>query len=531
MESTSKYLLELDGLTKSFPGVLANDDVSFQVGHGEIHALLGENGAGKSTLVKMIYGVLHPDSGAMRLRGEPYAPASPSAARDHGLGMVFQHFLLFDALTVIENIELGIAPELTTGDLRQRIIDVSEYYGLKLDPDRLVGELSVGQRQRVEIVRCLLQNPRLIIMDEPTSVLTPQEVEVLFGTLRQLAGEGCSILYISHKLEEIRALCHRATILRGGKVVAACTPSEETAKSLAEMMIGDVVVPAKRSETLIGKTKLKLNTVNLPSTHQFGVSLKDISLSVRGGEIVGIAGVAGNGQEELMEFLIGERLASTVDAVELEGTPAGSKGPDERRSMGLCTVPEERLGHGAVPDMSLIENTILSARKRKNLTPGGMIDFDKTEAFSNQIVSQFDVRTAGVDHAAGSLSGGNLQKFIMGREIMQEPSILVASQPTWGVDAGAAAAIHTALMQLAKNGAAVLIISQDLDELMAISDQIAVIADGRLSVPEDVANVTMESIGKKMGGQSASVPGASQQSQAAPQSGEPQKAEQSNASN
>ena len=245
MTKAGEYLLELNGLTKSFPGVLANDNVSFRVRHGEIHALLGENGAGKSTLVKMIYGVLRPDRGTMHLHGETYAPANPSEARAHGIGMVFQHFSLFEALTVTENIELGINPELAKGDLRGRILEVSEYYGLKLAPERLVGELSVGQRQRVEIVRCLLQNPRLIIMDEPTSVLTPQEVEVLFATLRRLAAEGCSILYISHKLDEIRALCHHATILRGGKVVATCTPAQETAKSLAEMMIGAILMPPK----------------------------------------------------------------------------------------------------------------------------------------------------------------------------------------------------------------------------------------------------------------------------------------------
>ncbi|MCC2095821.1 MAG: ABC transporter ATP-binding protein [Hyphomicrobiales bacterium] len=503
MERKSKYLLELDGLTKTFPGVVANDGVSFQVGHGEIHALLGENGAGKSTLVKMIYGVLQPDAGVMHLHGETYAPANPSAARAHGLGMVFQHFLLFDALSVIENIELGIAPELARGDLRSRIVEVSDYYGLKLDPDRLVGELSVGQRQRVEIVRCLLQNPRLIIMDEPTSVLTPQEVEVLFRTLRQLAEEGCSILYISHKLEEIRALCHKATVLRGGKVVAECSPAQETAKSLAEMMIGAVVVPARRAGAMIGAERLRLNSVHLDSTHQFGVSLKDVSLSVRGGEILGIAGVAGNGQEELMEFLIGERLTRRADSIVIGGVEAGRKGPDARRALGMCTVPEERLGHAAVPGMSLVENTILSARVRKQLARSGIIDYSRTQAFAQDIIAGFDVRTPGADRAARSLSGGNLQKFIMGREILQDPDVLVACQPTWGVDAGAAAAIHGALIGLAKNGAAIVVISQDLDELLAISDRICVIANGALSEPEAIADVTMESIGRKMGGPSA----------------------------
>ena len=501
MNQAKTYLLELEGLTKSFPGVLANDDVSFRIEHGEIHALLGENGAGKSTLVKMIYGVLRPDGGEMHLHGEHYKPSNPADARAHGIGMVFQHFSLFEALTVTENIELGIAPELAKGDLRSRIADVSEYYGLKLDPDRLVGDLSVGQRQRVEIVRCLLQNPRLIIMDEPTSVLTPQEVETLFATLRQLAEEGCSILYISHKLEEIRALCQKATILRGGKVVATCTPAEETAKSLAELMIGNVVMPANRDHGTAGDVRLKLHDLTLPSTHQFGVNLSDISFELRSGEILGIAGVAGNGQEELMEVLIGERLAREPDAMTFEGQPIGRMGPDARRALGMCFAPEERLGHAAVPAMTLIENAVLSGRVRKKLTRSGFIDLVRSEEFSRDIVAAFDVRTAGVEHTAGSLSGGNLQKFIMGREIMQSPLVLIASQPTWGVDAGAAAAIHKALIALAKDGTAVLIISQDLDELLAISDRISVIADGHLSPAQDVTNVTVESIGINMGGQ------------------------------
>jgi ABC-type uncharacterized transport system ATPase subunit len=500
LKQPSDYLLEVDGLTKSFPGVVANDHVSFRVGHGEIHALLGENGAGKSTLVKMIYGVLRPDSGTMHLHGETYAPASPSAARAHGIGMVFQHFSLFEALTVRENIELGISPELAKGDLHRRIIEVSDFYGLKLDPTRLVGQLSVGQRQRVEIVRCLLQNPRLIIMDEPTSVLTPQEVNILFATLRRLADEGCSILYISHKLEEIRALCHHATILRGGKVVATCIPAQETAKSLAEMMIGAIFMPARRGERTAREIRLRLDRLSLPSEHQFGVDLTDIAVEIHAGEIVGVAGVAGNGQEELMAALIGERPVSRFDAIQLNGQPVGGKGPDERRALGMCFVPEERLGHAAVPNMTLIENTTLSARIRKRLSRWGFIDFRRSESFSRQVVDAFNVKTAGLAHAARSLSGGNLQKFIMGREILQAPTVLIAAQPTWGVDAGAAAAIHQALIQLAKDGAAILIISQDLDELMAICDRIAVIADGRLTEAQAVGTLTIESIGINMGG-------------------------------
>jgi general nucleoside transport system ATP-binding protein len=494
-------LLEVVGLSKRFPGVLANDRVSFSVAKGEIHALLGENGAGKSTLVKMIYGVLKPDAGEMRLEGQSYAPARPSEARGRGIGMVFQHFSLFEALTVAENVALALAPALAKGDLAARIKRISESYGLKLEANRLVGTLSVGERQRVEIVRCLLQSPRLIIMDEPTSVLTPQEVDTLFETLHRLAREGCAILYISHKLEEIRALCGVATVLRAGRVVASCDPRQETAKSLAEMMIGATLVVPKREHMAAGEVRLELQNLSLKSHQQFGVNLENVTCEVRSGEILGIAGVAGNGQIELMQALIGERRAVRADAIVVDGTPVGHRGPDFRRRHGMCFVPEERLGHGSVPDMSLTENVVLSAAGRKRLARGGFIDLDAAGAFANEIVSKFNVKTAGIAHAIRSLSGGNLQKFIVGREILQQPSVLIASQPTWGVDAGAAAAIHIELLARARSGTAILIISQDLDELFAIATRISVIALGRLSVPKAANELTVEAIGRAMGGQ------------------------------
>jgi ABC-type uncharacterized transport system ATPase subunit len=493
-------LLELQGITKRFPGVVANDDVTFSIGTKEIHALLGENGAGKSTLVKMIYGVMRPDEGVMRLNGEVYAPHKPSEARDKGVGMVFQHFSLFEGLTVAENIALGISAKLAKHGLRERIVTVSTAYGLKLDPDRRVGNLSVGERQRVEIVRCLLQEPKLLIMDEPTSVLTPQEIEVLFATLRRLVSEGCSILYISHKLEEIRALCDRATILRGGKVVGRCDPRQETARSLAEMMIGATLVPPQREPRTIGPARLKVGGLTLASAEQFGVDLDNVSLEVRGGEIVGLAGVAGNGQSELMEALIGERLAATPGAIEIDGAPVGRRGPSVRRALGMCFVPEERLGHGSVPDMSLWENAVLTAKVRMNLGRFGFIGVPRAKDFAGKVVGDFGVRTPGVDRAARSLSGGNLQKFIMGREMLQTPSVLIAAQPTWGVDAGAAATIHKFLLSLARTGTAILIVSQDLDELFAISTRIAVIASGRLTPARPVDQLTTEQIGLDMGG-------------------------------
>ncbi len=496
---TDTPLLQLSGITKRFPGVIANDDVGFAIMPGEVHALLGENGAGKSTLVKMIYGVQRPDEGVMHFDGAPYAPGKPSEARAQGVGMVFQHFSLFDALTVADNVALGMNKEAVGNDLDKQIVEVSDAYGLTLDPTRYIGSLSVGERQRVEIVRCLLQKPRLLIMDEPTSVLTPQEVDVLFLTLKKLSSEGCSILYISHKLEEIRELCEAATVLRGGKVVATCDPREETAKSLAEMMIGTSLTFAERQEPDLGEERLVVTNLTAVSHDPFGVDIRDVSFSVRAGEILGIGGVAGNGQVELMEALIGEYVTAP-ESVRIDNEPVGALGPTERRQRGMCSVPEERLGHGAVPDMSLWENTILSARTRKGMENNGFLDLGIAQAFADEVVAKFNVKTAGIEHAANSLSGGNLQKFIVGREILQAPTVLVILQPTWGVDAAAAADIHRALQEMARGGAAILVISQDLDELMAISTNFSVIAEGRLSDPKPTGSQSIEQIGLLMGG-------------------------------
>jgi len=495
-------LLELQNFTKQYPGCLANDDVSLKIMPGEVHALLGENGAGKSTLVKYIYGVIEADSGRLLWQGREIHVTSPNFARKLGIGMVFQHFSLFDAMTVAENIALGMSEPLSPGELEPKIIEVSEKYGLPLDPKRLVHDLSVGERQRIEIVRCLLQDPKLLIMDEPTSVLTPQEVERLFVTLNRLKDEGCSILYISHKLEEIKALCQSATILRGGREVGACDPRQETARAMAEMMIGaDLVAPEKTQKVQRnGAPRLLINDLTIISDQQFGTDLHAINLEVYGGEIVGIAGIAGNGQTELMEVLSGEMLVASEEIIIMDGEPVGLLGPLARRKLGSAFVPEERLGHGAVPDMSLTENTLLSAIAGMDLLQNGFIKLSKTMDYAKHVVENFNVKTAGIDSTAGSLSGGNLQKFIVGREILQAPKIFIVSQPTWGVDAGAAAAIHQSIIDLAATGTAVLIISQELDELVTICDRIAVICEGRLSEAKETADVTVEQIGLLMGG-------------------------------
>lgn len=493
-------VLELKGLTKRFPGVLANDAISLSVHRGEIHALLGENGAGKSTLVKMIYGIMRPDAGSMMLAGKPYAPTSPAHARGCGISMVFQHFSLFDALTVTDNVALGMRPDQATRGLKSRISQISSTYSLQLEPDRLVGTLSAGERQRVEIVRCLLQDPQLLIMDEPTSVLTPQETDVLFRLLRHLAAQGRSILYISHKLEEIRSLCSRATVLRAGRVVAGCNPGRETARSLAELMIGASLPPPAQRATKVGDVRLKVSGLSLVSAEQFGVNLSDIAFEVRRGEVLGIAGVAGNGQLELMQALIGEQRAPRSEDIVIDGTEVGWHGPHERRALGMCFVPEERLGHATVPGMSLWENTLLSALASKRLAKRGLIDIRSAATFTQQVIDNFGVKTGGIKHAPRLLSGGNVQKFIVGREILQSPVALIASQPTWGVDAGAAAGIHEVLLGLARDGAAIVIISQDLDELFALSNRISVIAGGRLTPARRVEELTVETLGLCMGG-------------------------------
>ncbi|MBO9447219.1 ABC transporter ATP-binding protein [Ruegeria sp. R14_0] len=492
-------LLSLQGLTKAYPGVVANDQVSFDIGEGEVHALLGENGAGKSTLVKMIYGLVKPDSGTMLLRGQPFAPPEPRAARADGIAMVFQHFSLFDALNVAENIALGMENPPPMGDLASRIREVSETYGLPLDPYRTVGDLSAGERQRVEIIRCLLQDPKLLIMDEPTSVLTPQEVDILFETLNKLRSEGTSILYISHKLEEIRTLCDHATILRLGKNVGECVPSETSARDMAEMMVGSTLQTPERSGRDFGEVALDVSGLSVPSPSEFGTALKNIHMTVRKGEVLGVGGVAGNGQDELLGVLSGE-ITTAADAIKFNGQAIGKLGPTARRKLGVLTAPEERLGHAAAPDMSLTENALLTGSVREGLENNGFLKWAETKSFAEKIISAFDVRTPGPENAARSLSGGNLQKFVIGREVLQNPDVLVVNQPTWGVDAAAAASIRQAILDLAAKGTAVICISQDLDELMEISDSFAALNEGRLSAPRETTGLTVDEIGLMMGG-------------------------------
>ena len=502
MTATSPARLQIAHIRKVYPGVLANDDINLSVAPGEIHAVLGENGAGKSTLMKIIFGTVKPDAGEIYWNGALAHIANPQVARKLGIAMVFQHFSLFDTLTVAENIALGLDADTDMQDLVARIRQTGEKYGLELEPNRHVHTLSVGERQRVEIVRALLTNPQLLILDEPTSVLTPQAVEKLFVTLRLLADEGCSILYISHKLDEIRALCHSATVMRGGRVTGTCDPRNETSAGLSRMMIGEELVRLRRErnpESQRNERKLHVNRLCLPKAHLFATELKDIECEVRAGEIVGIAGVSGNGQQELLAALSGEDQRAAPNMIMLGGTAVGHLAPNPRRAKGLGLVPEERLGRGAVPTLSLSANMLLSHQKVPYVKRG-MIDFAYTRKVAASIIERFKVKAGGPDALAKSLSGGNLQKFIVGREMERKPGVFIVAQPTWGVDVGAAAQIHAEILALKQEGCAVLVISEELDELFALCDRLHVIAKGRLSPSIPIEQATREQVGLWMSG-------------------------------
>jgi len=497
----SAPLLSAVSISKRYGDFLANDGIDLDLFPAEIHALLGENGAGKSTLVKVMYGLIQPSGGELRWMGQKVVLSGPSEARNLGIGMVFQHFTLFENLNVAENVALGLPPTESFAAISERLRETARVYGLPLDPKREVWRLSVGERQRIEIVRALMQNPKLLILDEPTSVLTPQEADLLFVVLERLKAEGRAILYISHKLEEVKRLCDTATILRGGKKVATCNPRQETAASLARMMVGGEIGEVKAAsgrDTLV--PRLVIKNLSLEPDDPHGTRLEDVSLEVRGGEIVGIAGVAGNGQDELFAALSGERLAPGEGAIVIEGEGVGLLDVTQRRRMGAAFVPEERLGHGTAPRMKLSENALLTGHAASGMVKKGFIDKPATLAHVDRTTKSFDVRKAKRDPEAVSLSGGNLQKFVVGREILREPRVLVVSQPTWGVDAGAAATIRQALLDLAARGAAVLVISQDLDELAEVADRIAVMFHGQLSAPLKAAEATRERLGLLMGG-------------------------------
>jgi ABC-type uncharacterized transport system ATPase subunit len=487
--------LELVGITKRYPGVTANDGIDLAVAPGEIHGVLGENGAGKSTLMKIIYGAVRPDDGQLVWNGERVRIASPAAARQLGIAMVYQHFALFDSLTVLENVWLGLDARWSRTEVAERAAVVARAHGLELPLDRAVHDLSVGERQRVEIVRALLMEPRLLILDEPTSVLAPAAIERLFATLREIAAGGCSILYVSHKLDEVRSLCQHCTVLRAGRVTGVADPRAETNQRLAELMLGSAPPAAVAPTTKPGAIALEVRGLSVPARN--GTALTDVALAVRAGEVLGIAGISGNGQAELLDVLSGEER-SAPGTIQLFGADVSGEAVRQRRAQGLRTIPEERVGRGAVPSLSLTANTMLT--RDELVTRRGWLRRRRARALAARLVERFDVKAEGPDALAGSLSGGNLQKLIAGREIDAGPRVLLVAQPTWGLDVGAAARIRRELLALADAGCAVLVISEDLEELFEISTTLMVMAKGRLSPPVPVAEATITRIGEWMGG-------------------------------
>jgi simple sugar transport system ATP-binding protein len=493
--------LQLTGITKRYPSVVANSDVNLTVMPGETHAVLGENGAGKSTLMKIIYGSVKPDAGEVRINGQLMQIRNPKDARANGISMVFQHFNLFDTLTVAENVWLGLARS-SLDQVSASIVAKATEYGLDIDPERPVHTLSVGEMQRVEIIRALLTRPELLILDEPTSVLTPQAVDKLFVVLKKLASEGCSILYISHKLHEIRELCNACTVLRGGKVTGVCNPSEESNASLSRLMIGTEPPQLQHRPQKAGSVVLDVMGLSLAREDQFGVDLEGIDLQVRAGEVVGIAGVSGNGQKELMLALSGEDSRAPPGSIRMGDTDVSALHPGERRKLGLHFVPEERLGRGAVPNLSLAHNLLLTRTGSISWPKfaGGWIKVGALEQHAAKLIHAFNVKAGGPRALARSLSGGNLQKFIVGREIDARPKLFIVSQPTWGVDVGAAAQIRGEILALRDAGCAVLVVSEELEELFEVSDRLHVISKGQLSPPVAMADASMERIGLWMSG-------------------------------
>jgi simple sugar transport system ATP-binding protein len=502
--------VRLTGIGKSFPGVRANYDVSLEVRRGTVHALVGENGAGKSTLMKILYGVQKPDEGTIEVDGEPVTMSSPSDAIKHGIGMVFQHFQLADNLTVTENVVLGAERLHGIGaDATAEIRRISEVYGFDLDPDELVEDLGVGERQRVEILKVLYRGARIIILDEPTAVLVPQEVDALFDNLRELKREGHTLIFISHKLDEVRAISDEITVLRRGTTVSTVEPGTVTSRQLAELMVGEELPsPSTAESTVTDREVLEVRDLTVHDASGRAV-LSDIDLVIHAGEVLGIAGVEGNGQTELVEAVIGMRKPS-AGVVELADADVSGWGTRRRRAYGVGYIPEDRHRHGLLLDAPLWENRILGHQTKAPAVRGRLVDRRGARKDTERIVAQYDVRTPGIDTNARALSGGNQQKFIVGREMSGEPSLLVAAHPTRGVDVGAQAAIWDHIREARRRGLAVLLVSADLDELIGLSDSLKVILRGRIVAEFDPQTVTPQQLGSAMTGadSSDSPPGA-----------------------
>ena len=498
--TSHEVAVRLRGIGKRFPGVIANDDINIDVRRGTIHAIVGENGAGKSTLMKILYGVQPPDSGTIEINGDQVTLHSPADAIKSGVGMVFQHFMLADNLTVLENVVLGAEKLHGIGaKARAEVMRISDAYGLGVDPDRLVEELGVGARQRVEILKVLYRGAKIVILDEPTAVLVPHEVDELFANLRELKAEGFCVIFISHKLDEVLSVADEITVIRRGTTVKTVEPQGVTARQLAELMVGsELPSPSTEASTVTDEVLLRVQHLSLPSDEGRPL-LDDISFEIHRGEILGIAGVEGNGQAELVEAIMGMRAGAT-GLVELGGQDLSHRSTRERREDGIGYIPEDRHRHGLLLDSPLWENRILGHQFREPSVRHGLIDKGAAREDTQRIITEYDVRTPGPDVLARALSGGNQQKLIVGREMSSDPIMLIASHPTRGVDVGAQAAIWTHIKTARRKGLAVLLISADLDELIGLSDRIEVILRGRIVGAFDPSDVTPEQLGSAMTG-------------------------------
>jgi ABC-type uncharacterized transport system ATPase subunit len=498
--------LVLSNISKQYGDRFANNNISLEVVGGRITAIVGENGAGKSTLMKIIHGSISPDSGNLNWNGKILTKHSPAHARDLGIQMVYQHFSLFETLSVQDNISLALGSENLIGEpsILDRINQKCEEFGIVIDPDRLIYSLSMGERQRVELVRCLLQKVNLLILDEPTSVLTPQETKSLFGVLKRLADRGVSILFISHKLYEVKELCDQAIILRNGKVEGSFNPKKKTVVEIANLMVGEELTVPKNFEKRESETTiLEVKNFYSDNSGSFSTSLKDLNFDLRAGEILGIAGISGNGQAELFNAVSGEGDQMCEGMIEFKEQDISHLSPQMRRETGVHFVPEDRLGRGAIETMSLWENSILTLAVPE-IRKKFFLDKSYLNSWTKEIIEKFSVQCLGYAANAGSLSGGNLQKFIMGREILQQPEVLVVTNPTWGVDVAAAAAIHHALISLRDRGAGILVISEDIDELFKLSDRLMVICEGKLSKARSIKSTSIQEVGQQMVGANSS---------------------------
>lgn len=487
--------LQLVNVTKRYGSTVANDSISLQVMPGEILSILGENGAGKSTLMKIIFGSVVPDSGEIYFNGKRVHISTPADARELGIAMVFQHFVLFETLTAKENILLAMPPGTNPAVLEKEIIEKSRHYGIEVDPNAIINDLSMGERQRVEILRALLTNPQLLILDEPTSVLSPLALQALFKTLRQLASEGVSIIFITHKLNEIRELSQTCTVIRAGKVVASVNPREMSEQELAKLMIGDDLPQIMPKEEVKKHPGLDVSFSGQKVTFKSQYPLQG-DIHVPCGRIVGVAGISGNGQADLMKAISGEVILPK-NCIRISNAPVGDLKVKHRRALGLRYVPEERLGEGTVPEMSLHSNTLLTSNL---FLAKGFMRNKMIGRFTRTIIEKFKVRCGGPKAPAESLSGGNLQKFIVGRELLHNPKVMILNQPTWGVDAGAAALIRNALIRQRTGGSAILVVSEELDELFEICDELVVMSEGRISPQVRTSDVSVEEIGRWMSG-------------------------------